>query len=203
MLADTILHWLSSFGELDVRTSLGLAAMYVLCAFLPVPRTVLCLGSGAAFGMNAIAVIVPSTTLGCVLAFLLARTLLRDWVARQIDKRRSWRVIAQAIDAEGWRIAALLRFGGPIPNAAQNYMFGLTQIELLPYTLITLVFTFPQIVLYTYIGASGRSILEDGALPLNRLLVLVAALVILAVLYLVARRIRVILAQPMHPPERA
>jgi uncharacterized membrane protein YdjX (TVP38/TMEM64 family) len=55
-----------------------------------------------------------------------------------------------------------MRFWGPAPNCVQNYMFGLTGIVLLPYSLITLVFTLPQLALYTYVGASGRAILIEG-----------------------------------------
>jgi uncharacterized membrane protein YdjX (TVP38/TMEM64 family) len=52
----------------------------------------------------------------------------------------------------------LMRFGGPAPNCVQHYVFGLTGIGLLPYSLITLIFTLPQIVLYAYIGQSGRAV---------------------------------------------
>jgi uncharacterized membrane protein YdjX (TVP38/TMEM64 family) len=90
--------------------------MCILAAFVPVPRTILVLGAGAAFGLKALLVIVPSTTFGCILAFLLARGLLRNW-GRQTGRR--WRVNAQAIDDEGRRIAALMRFCGPAPNCAR------------------------------------------------------------------------------------
>jgi hypothetical protein len=40
-------------------------------------------------------------------------------VDRQTGRRPWWRVIAQAIDDEGWRIAALMRFWGRAPNCAR------------------------------------------------------------------------------------
>jgi uncharacterized membrane protein YdjX (TVP38/TMEM64 family) len=39
-------------------------------------------------------VIVPSTTLGCILAFLLARGLLLGFVERQTGKKPLWGVLA-------------------------------------------------------------------------------------------------------------
>ncbi|MDB5502448.1 MAG: ydjZ 1 [Tardiphaga sp.] len=193
MTSETV-RWLESFGQLDLGSAAVLAALFVVAAFVPMPRVFLMLGAGAAFGLQALWVIVPSTTLGGVLAFLLARGLLRRWVERQTGRKPLWGVLAQAIDDEGWRIAALMRFWGPAPNCVQNYLFGLTHIGLLPYLLITLVFTLPQIALYTWVGASGRAILlENGELPFNPWLMGLAAIVVLTIAVLVSRRIRKIL----------
>lgn len=127
---------------------------------------------------------------------MLARSILRGWVERQTEKRAAWRLIAQAVDDEGWRIVALMRFGGPLPNSVQNYLFGLTNIGLLPFALVTFVFTLPQIVLYVYLGASGRALLlDDGPMPLNRVLIAMALVIVLVILLLVSRRIRAILAR--------
>jgi uncharacterized membrane protein YdjX (TVP38/TMEM64 family) len=194
MTSEAIVRWLESFGQLDLGAASALAALFVLAAFVPVPRTFLVLGAGAAFGLKALWVIVPSTTLGCVLAFLLARGLLRRWVERQTGRKPLWRVLSQAIDDEGWRIAALMRFWGPAPNCVQNYLFGLTGIGLWPYSLITLLFTLPQIALYAYIGASGRTILlENGELPFSGWLIGLAALIVATVVLLVSRRVKTIL----------
>lgn len=191
MTSETIVRWLESFGQLNAGAAAVLAVVFVGAAFMPMPRTLLVLGAGAAFGLPALIVIVPSTTLGCVLAFLLARGLLRRWVERQTGRKPLWRMVSQAIDDEGWHIAALMRFWGPAPNCVQNYLFGLTGIGLLPYSLITLIFTLPQIVLYTYIGESGREILlENGELPFSPWLMGLAAIVVLAIVTLVSRRIR-------------
>lgn len=203
MSTELFMRWLESSGPLDVRVVAALATMFIVAAFLPIPRTMLVLGAGAAYGIGALLVIVPSTTLGCILAFLAARRLFSGWVARQIAKRPMWQLIAQAIDAEGWRIAALLRFWGPLPNSAQNYLLGLTGIGLLPYSLITLFFTLPQIILYTYVGASGRSLLlDDGPAPLTRLFMVLAAIVMLIIVVIVSRQVKNILAQRLVVPSR-
>ena len=61
---EVIERWLDGFGELDAGAAGALAAMCILAAFGPVPRTILVLGAGAAFGLKALLAIVPSTTLG-------------------------------------------------------------------------------------------------------------------------------------------
>jgi uncharacterized membrane protein YdjX (TVP38/TMEM64 family) len=204
MSSELIVHWLESWGQLNLAAAGALAAVFVIAAFVPVPRTLLVLGAGAAFGTNGLLVVVPSTTLGCILAFLLARGALRSWVVRQLSKRPRWRLIAQAVDDEGWRIVALMRFWGPLPNCAQNYLFGLTNIALLPYAVITLIFTLPQIVLYTYLGASGRSLLlERGPVTMNWLTVALAATVVTAIVVLVSRRVRTLLLRDRELPAGA
>lgn len=196
MSSELILHWLESWGQLTGGAVWALAAMFVVAAFIPVPRTILVVGAGAVFGMSSLFVIVPSTTLGCILAFQLTRVVFRTWVERQVAKRRLWRILAQAVDAEGWRIVALMRFWGPLPNSAQNYLFSLTNIGLWPYAVITLVFTLPQITLYSYLGASGRKmLLGEESLPLDRFLTVVVTAVVLAVIILISRRVRLILLE--------
>jgi uncharacterized membrane protein YdjX (TVP38/TMEM64 family) len=196
MSPERIVHWLESCGQLDLPAAGVLAALIVIASFVPVPRTFIVLGAGAAFGLRSLVIIVPVATAASVLAFLLARSVLRGWVERQTAKRAAWRLIAQAVDDEGWRIVALMRFGGPLPNSAQSYLFGLTNIGLLPFALITFVFTLPQIVLYAYLGASGRALLmNDGPMPLNRMVIATALVTALIILLLVSRRIRMILAQ--------
>ena len=68
------------------------------------------------------------------------------------------RVIADAVDEEGWRIVALLRFASPTPSSVQNYVFGVTRIGFWPYTLASIVFVIPQTVFYVYLGSVGRSL---------------------------------------------
>lgn len=196
MSSERIVQWLESFGQLDLPAAVVLAALVVASSFLPVPRTFIVLGAGAAFGLRSLVVILPVAAAASVLAFMLARSVLRSWVERQTEKRAAWQLIAQAVDDEGWRIVALMRFGGPLPNSVQNYLFGLTNIGLLPFALVTFVFTAPQIVFYVYLGASGRALLlDDGSMPLNRVLIAMALVIVLVILSLVSRRIRMILAR--------
>jgi uncharacterized membrane protein YdjX (TVP38/TMEM64 family) len=196
MSSESIVQWLESFGQLDLPAAAVLAALIIAASFLPVPRTFIALGAGAAFGLHSLFIIVPVAAAASVLAFMLARYALRGWVERQTQKRAAWRLIAHAVNDEGWRIVALMRFWGPLPNSAQNYLFGLTNIKLLPYTLITSVFTLPQLAFYVYIGDSGRALLLDsGDLPLNRVLMVTAVVTMFAIVFLVSRRIRTILAR--------
>src|SRR3954471_9086644 len=167
---DAVMAWIGAGNALGFRSAGALALIFFVASFVFVPRTLLCLGVGALLGLPSILVILPCTTLGGVLAFLAARYLLKDRVQAMIEARPGLRKIAAAVDEEGWRIVALLRFASPLPNAVQNYMFGLTRIAFWPFAITTFVFSIPQVVLYVYLGSAGRAVLLDDSLStLNRI----------------------------------
>jgi uncharacterized membrane protein YdjX (TVP38/TMEM64 family) len=132
-----------------------------------------------------------STTAGGIIAFLLARHLFAGPLQRELNRRPRLRLIADAVDSEGWRIVALLRFWSPVPTVVQNYVFGLTRIGFWPFTWATLFFSFPQIAAYIFLGASGRAVLvEDTSSTLSRALMAMAVVSVAAIVILIARRMR-------------
>ena len=190
-MTDVLLEWLRSFGALSLLSGLMVASVFAAAAFVFVPRTFLTLGVGGLYGLSVIPVIIVSATLGSALVFLIPRYVLADRVQRWIDRRPSMRTIADAVDAEGWRIVALLRFASPTPSSVQNYAFGVTRIGFWPYTLATLVFIIPQTVFYVYLGSVGRSLLlGDISSPLGVFVTLVGIGCLAASAWLVWRKAR-------------
>ena len=178
-------------GLLGVNSSITLTLIFLIASFVFIPRTLLCLGAGATFGFPAIFAILPGTTLGGILAFLAARYLFHSQVQCYVNARPRLQRIAGAVDQEGWRVVALLRFASPLPNALQNYMFGLTQIRLVPFTLATFVFTIPQVIMYVYLGSTGRSALLDSRLStLSSFMICVGLVSMAAAMGLVLRRVQ-------------
>jgi uncharacterized membrane protein YdjX (TVP38/TMEM64 family) len=185
------MQWLPEGGDLGIRSSMMLSLIFFAASFVLIPRTFLCLGAGASFGLAAVLVILPSTMLGGILAFLLARYLFSERLHIYVDARPRLRRFATAVDEEGWRVVALLRLASPLPNAVQNYVFGLTRIGFLPFAVTTFVFSIPQIVLYVYLGSAGRAVLLDESLSTLNRVVLGAGLVSMVVaVLLIVRRVR-------------
>jgi len=186
-----LVQWIESTGEINVASAAVLVLVFILGGLVLIPRTVLCLAAGVFFGLPAVPIILPSTTIGGVLAFLLARYLLRERLQHELDRRPHLRAIADGIDREGWRLVGLLRFGSPVPTAVQNYLFGLTRIELLPFTLATFFFTIPQVTLYVYLGAAGRAVVLDSqSSALSRILLGIGIVTVTTVVVLVVRSSR-------------
>jgi uncharacterized membrane protein YdjX (TVP38/TMEM64 family) len=188
---DAVMQWLSEGRDLGVNSSIMLSLIFFAASFVLIPRTFLCLGAGASFGLVAVLVILPSTMLGGILAFLLARYFFSERLHVYVDARPRLRRFATAVDEEGWRVVALLRFASPLPNAVQNYVFGLTRIGFLPFAITTFVFSIPQIMLYVYLGSAGRAVLLDESLStLNRVLLGVGLVSMFVAALLVFRRVR-------------
>lgn len=189
-ITQALIDFLRRWGELSLVSALVLAAAFVVSALLPIPRTFLVLAAGVVYGMAAIPIIVPATTLGCVFAFLFARHLLAGRLRRAVAGKRRLVAIMEAVDAEGWRIVALCRLASPIPAMIQSVLFGLTRVGLWPYTWATFVFTIPLIVLYAYLGAIGKAALLGESGGVNLGIMAAGGVTFAIVLALITRRVR-------------
>src|SRR5689334_18834280 len=127
-MTEYLSEWLRSQNDLTLVVSTTIFAMYVITAFLLIPRTILLIATGAAFGWAALPIVAIAANVGCILAFLAARRLGATWFQEVVRRHRYSHAIASAVDREGWRIVALLRFAGPLPTAVVNYLFGLSNV---------------------------------------------------------------------------
>jgi len=180
----------------------ALIIAFVFGALFFFPRIPLCMAGGLTLGFAAVPIAALSATAGAVLAFLASRYLLRSRLARATRHRPSWQAVVEATDHEGWRLIILLRLASPVPGALTNYLFGLTRIGLAPYTAATFVGQLPQIFVFVYLGAIGRSALAADHASAVSLAMLIIGLILtgLAVL-LVARRVKSRLARRPANPE--
>ena len=167
-----------------------LALVFVVGGLVPVPRTFMTLAAGVVYGMAAIAIIIPATALGCVIAFLLARYLFAARLWHYVDGKPKLTAIMNAVDAEGWRIVGLCRLASPIPSMIQSSIFGLTRIPLWPYTWSTFLFSIPQIILYAYLGAIGKAALLGESAGVNLGVMVAGGVTFLLVVWLITRRVR-------------
>lgn len=189
-VTQALVDFLRRWGELSPSSAAVLALVFVAGGLVPVPRTFMSLAAGVVFGMSAIPVIMPSTTLGSLIAFLLARYLFAQRLWRWVERQPKVLAIMNAVNAEGWRIVALCRLASPIPSTIQNAIFGLTRISLWPYLWATFLFTIPQTILYVYLGAIGKAALIGESQGVNLGVMLAGGLTFLVVVLLITRRVR-------------
>ncbi|MBR1155253.1 TVP38/TMEM64 family protein [Bradyrhizobium sp. JYMT SZCCT0428] len=173
---------------------MAVCLVFVLMAFVVFPRTPLICAAGAAFGWKVAVIILCSGTIGSILAFLTSRYVASNWIRKKLERKPTFDLVARAVDEEGWRIIALMRLGMPLPGAIQNYLFGLTKIDVVTYSISTFIFTAPQVFLYSFLGATGRaSLLNDGSSGLHFIISLSAIVLIMSIIALIAWRVRVLL----------
>lgn len=158
--------WLESFtGWIE---GLGLwgaalfAAVYAVATVLLVPGSVLTLGAGVTYGLWGFPVVAVGATVGAMLAFLVGRYAARRRVEARLANDRRFRAVDQAVEDEGWKIVALLRLSPLLPFNLQNYLYGITKVRFLPYSLATFFGILPGTLMYVYFGAAGRAALTGG-----------------------------------------
>jgi uncharacterized membrane protein YdjX (TVP38/TMEM64 family) len=168
---------------------LGFIASFALATVLFVPGALFGLAGGALFGpvLGTVWNLVGGT-LGATLAFLAARYLASDWVARKTAGRL--RQLVEGVEAEGWRFVALMRLVPLVPFNLLNYALGLTRIRLTHYTLATLVCMAPGAAAYAWLGHAGRQAAAGDAEALRYGLLGLGFLALMAFLPRLIRRLK-------------
>ncbi|MEN9508677.1 MAG: hypothetical protein RLZZ621_1240 [Gemmatimonadota bacterium] len=128
---------------------------YVLASVLMMPAFLLTIASGAVFGVTQGSILVAiGSTLGAVVAFLLGRFVLRDWVARQVARHPTLVIVDRVVGQQGFRLMFLLRLSGIVPFVLTNYAMGVTTVTLRDFVL-ALIGMIPTIVTYATLGHAG------------------------------------------------
>lgn len=191
---ESLLHLIEALRGTGLAGMIALAALFAVGAMTFVPRPIMCAFSGWVFGFSSLPAILVGSTAGSVAALLVARYLFRNRFQRLLKDRPRLQAPLRAIDAEGWRLVALLRLHSPLPGSLVSYFCGLTRIGVGSYASATLVGITPQVVLYVYLGVVGDALLRSGLDPKLQLAFLVLGLALMGVaVAVIVRRTRLIL----------
>jgi pyruvate/2-oxoglutarate dehydrogenase complex dihydrolipoamide dehydrogenase (E3) component/uncharacterized membrane protein YdjX (TVP38/TMEM64 family) len=168
------------------------ALAYVLCTVFFIPGSAITIGSGTLFGLQTgFLVVLVGANLGALCAFLLARTFLREKVARWADGNPKFRSLDQAIGKQGFKMVLLTRLSPVFPFVLLNYFLGLTAVRTGAYVLANLFGMLPATFLFVYIGAAARDAIAgqmDGSADFYRqILKYVGLLATVAVVVIVTR----------------
>jgi len=162
---------------------------YALAAVLFLPGSILTIAGGALFGPVAGTFYsLTGATMGATLAFVVARYLASDWVARRTGGRLA--EFVRGVEAEGWRFVAFVRLVPLLPFNALNYALGLTRIPLGHYVIASYVAMLPGAAAYTYLGYAGREAFAGSDALMRHGLVALALLAAALFLPRLARRLR-------------
>jgi uncharacterized membrane protein YdjX (TVP38/TMEM64 family) len=127
--------------------------VYAVATVLGLPGTPFTLGAAILFGFGGgfLAVFVGANV-GACLAFLIARYIGRDWVARRLKGRAGLANFDQGVKRSGWRMVLLLRLAPIFPFNALNYALGLSAVSFRNYAAATAIGMLPGIAAYVYVG---------------------------------------------------
>jgi uncharacterized membrane protein YdjX (TVP38/TMEM64 family) len=198
-------HW--SLRLLEIVQSAGywapllFIAVYILACLLFLPGSLLTIGAGFIFGfVEGVVIVSIGSTLGAGAAFLFARTLMRDFVARKVAHLPRFAVLQQAVKREGFKIVLLTRLSPLFPFNLLNFAFGLTTVSFRDYLLASWMGMLPGAVLFIYIGSMIRSLSDlssgkSAANPAQTFLLVFGLVATVLVTVLLARIARKALSQ--------
>lgn len=156
-----LLAFLESVEYLGPWAPPVMVVCYIVAAVLFVPGSILTLVSGFLFGIPlGFATVWIGAGLGACAAFLVGRSLGRDWLARKVSGNHGIAALDAAIGREGFKIVFLLRLSPILPFNFLNYALGLTRISFRDYALASFIGMAPAEFLYVYVGFAARSLAE-------------------------------------------
>jgi uncharacterized membrane protein YdjX (TVP38/TMEM64 family) len=163
--------------------------VYASGTALFVPGSILTVVGGALFGplWGTLWNLIGATS-GATFAFVIARYIGADWVARRASERLG-RLI-RGVEEEGWRFIAFVRLLPLFPFNLMNYAFGLTRVGLGEYVLTSFICMAPGAVAYTYLGYAGLQAASGRAGAIHKALLALALLATVAFLPRLIRRLK-------------
>ncbi|HEY8565622.1 MAG TPA: TVP38/TMEM64 family protein [Beijerinckiaceae bacterium] len=176
-LQDWIRDFVGLMQSMGIWGVLAFGALYLVAIVVLAPSSIFSIAAGLAFGWWGILFVVVTATLGAATAFLIGRYLARDRVARMLDKRPRLKAVARAIDAEGWRVVALIRLSPPIPFAVTNYVFGVSNVGFWPFVATTALGILPATVVYVNLGSMGQTASRGGSVTVWEWALLVVGII--------------------------
>jgi len=155
------LEWTRGLG---VWGPLFVVVFYIGACVFFLPGSVLTIGSGFLFKILA-GVLTASigSTLGACAAFLVGRTVARDWISRKIAGNAKFTAVDDAVGCEGFKIVFLIRLSPVFPFNMLNYAFGLTKVSFWKYAVASWLGMIPGTFMYVYFGAGLRSLADVEA----------------------------------------
>jgi len=154
-----ILHFLEHLPRwLSVLLMIGL---YCLALLFFCPGTPFNLASGFLYGMwIGAGTALAGCIAGALVAFLLGRTIAREWVKSLVDKNRKFKAVDWAIHKNGLYLVFLTRLSPLFPFPLLNYAFGITRVRTITYLLGTSMGVLPGTLAYTYLGTLMRNLAD-------------------------------------------
>jgi uncharacterized membrane protein YdjX (TVP38/TMEM64 family)/rhodanese-related sulfurtransferase len=175
--------------EAGLAGPLVFMAIYAIATVFFLPGSVLTLAGGALFGpILGTFYNLTGATIGAVLAFLVARYLASEWVEQKTGGRL--KQLKQGVEGEGWRFVAFVRLVPLFPFNLLNYALGLTRIRLSHYLIATYLFMLPGAIAYTYLGYAGREAVAGSEGLIQKALLALALLAVVAFLPRLIGRLR-------------
>jgi uncharacterized membrane protein YdjX (TVP38/TMEM64 family) len=155
-----LLAWIDAQGVLG---PLLFMLVMVLVVVFVLPGVMFTTGAGFVFGVVQGSIyVVIGTTLGAMIAFLIARYLFGERATRFVLSHTKLKLVSEELAPQGWKIVMLTRLVPFFPFKVSNYFFGLTPFSLRGFAGGTLVGIIPFSVHNVYLGSIAVDLFTLG-----------------------------------------
>jgi uncharacterized membrane protein YdjX (TVP38/TMEM64 family) len=111
-----------------------------------------CIGATRSFFLTTFLVVVANT-IGGIIAFVLGRFFLRDWVRKKLTRKiKLFRAIDLGLKHNGFKLVFLMRLAPIMPYNVLNYAMGVTSLRMKDFILGGLLGMLPFTAINIYIG---------------------------------------------------
>ncbi|MFT4283031.1 MAG: TVP38/TMEM64 family protein [Candidatus Woesearchaeota archaeon] len=164
------------------------SAIYLIFLFIPFGSTVTTVAAGLIYGAlwGAVITLILTTVLSLV-PFFVARKLGKNWVEKKVKEVNIDKYL-EKINENSFVILFYLRLIPSLPYEFQNYIAGLTNINVRNYMIATFFGIMPIIFVLTYLGGS----LTDVGSPefWTALSIFLVFLLLPPIVYLIKKKIK-------------
>jgi uncharacterized membrane protein YdjX (TVP38/TMEM64 family) len=155
-----LLVWIDAQG---VWGPLLFMLVMVLVLVFVLPGVMFTTGAGFVFGVVQGSIyVVIGTTVGAMIAFLIARHLFGERTTRFVLRHAKLNLVSEQLAPQGWKIVMLTRLVPFFPFKVSNYFFGLTSFSLRGFTWGTFVGIIPFSVHNVYLGSIAADLVTLG-----------------------------------------
>ncbi|MGL4988990.1 MAG: TVP38/TMEM64 family protein [Cetobacterium sp.] len=146
---------INSFGMLGPIIYIGLYVLVTISCLSPVP---LGITSGVIFGpIMGIVYTMIGASIGLSLSFLIARYIAKNGIEKKFRKTIVFNKINEGVKKEDWFILATTRLLPIFPFGIQNYVYGLTSISFVKYSLLSTIFILPGTSVFILLAGAVSS----------------------------------------------
>ena len=92
--------------------------------------------------------------IGLSISFLIARYVARGFIERKFGNTEAFKKIDEGVKNQGWFILATTRLIPIFPFGIQNYVYGLTSIGFLQYSILSTIFIIPGTSVYVILAGA-------------------------------------------------
>lgn len=153
--------------------------LYIVVAVFSIPASIITIAAGIIFGpvLGGILALVGGT-LGATAAFIVSRYIARDLIVDKFGENKIFKKIEDGVEKNGKDFLILTRLVPVFPYNIQNYAYGVTNLNIVTYTLISLVTMAPGAFIYAYMAGE---IAENGMSTMLFVQLLIAGIILFGV----------------------